>query len=148
PPRRPRSFPPSPPPRRTGLMQILVLVYAVACVFGAAVVPGYRAFGSSLLAIPSLSLLLPPATVVPSIFIMEVVASLHLLPSVWRDIHWRALAWLAIGCLVGTPFGVYALAHVPAAPMTLALALFVLVSAILLAPGHPLARMPRPAPAL
>ena len=97
-------------------MLLLILLYAVVCIFVAAIVRGYSGFGFSLLAITSLSLLLPPAQIVPSIFIMEVAASLHLLPSVWRHIHWRALLWLAVGCLVGTPFGVYALAHVPAAP--------------------------------
>ncbi len=126
-------------------MQILTLVYAFACVFGAAVVRGYSGFGFSLLAIVSLSLLMPPTEIVPSIFIMEVAASLHLLPGVWRDIHWRALLWLAIGCLVGTPFGVYALAHAPAAPMTLALAIFVLFAAILLAQGYALKSLPGPA---
>jgi uncharacterized protein len=126
-------------------MQILILVYAVACIFAAAVVRGYSGFGFSLLAIVSLSLLLPPAEIVPSIFIMEIAASLHLLPSVWRDIHWRALLWLAVGCLVGTPFGVYALAHVPAAPMTLALGVFVLFAAILLARGYALKSLPGPA---
>jgi uncharacterized membrane protein YfcA len=125
-------------------MQIATLAYAVACIFGAAVVRGYSGFGFSLLAITSLSLLLPPAEVVPSIFLMEVAASLHLLPSVWRDVHWKALLWLAIGCLIGTPFGVYALAHVPAAPMTLALAIFVLGATILLAQGYALKRMPGP----
>ena len=80
-------------------MQILILVYAVACIFGAAVVRGYSGFGFSLLAIISLSLLLPPAEIVPSIFMMEIAASLHLLPSVWRDIHWRALLWLGLGWL-------------------------------------------------
>src|SRR5271167_1800334 len=114
-------------------MPILTLVYAVACIFGAAVVRGYSGFGFSLLAIVALSLLLPPAQIVPSIFMMEVAASLHLLPGVWRDVHWRALRWLSLGCLVGTPFGVYALAHVPAAPLTLALAAFVLTAALLLA---------------
>src|SRR5882724_8341402 len=126
-------------------MQILILFYAVVCIFGAAVVRGYSGFGFSLLAVTSLSLLLPPTEIVPSIFIMEVAASLHLLPSVWRDIHWRALLWLAVGCLVGTPFGLYALAHVPAAPMTLALAVFVLVAAILLARGYALKSLPGPA---
>ena len=101
-------------------MQVLTALYAVACIFGAAVIRGYSGFGFSLLAILSLSLLLPPAQIVPSIFMMEVAASLHLLPGVWRDVHWRSLSWLALGCLVGTPVGVYALAHVPAAPMTLA----------------------------
>ncbi len=123
-------------------MQILTVLYALACIFGAAVVRGYSGFGFSLLAVVSLSLLLPPTEIVPSIFMMEVVASLHLLPGVWRDIHWRALFWLAVGSLVGTPFGVYALAHVPAAPMTLALSVFVLIAAILLAAGYALKSMP------
>jgi uncharacterized membrane protein YfcA len=123
-------------------MQWFTLAYAVACIFGAAVVRGYSGFGFSLLAIISLSLLLPPATIVPSIFMMEVAASLHLLPGVWRDIHWRALGWLSLGCLVATPLGVYALAKVPAAPMTLALAIFVFGAALLLAKGYSLHRMP------
>src|SRR5258705_11275575 len=126
-------------------MQILILFYAIVCIFGAAVVRGYSGFGFSLLAVTSLSLLLTAAEIVPSIFIMEVAASLHLLPGVWPDIHWRALLWLAVGCLVGTPFGVYALAHVPAAPMTLALAVFVLIAAILLARGYALKSLPGPA---
>jgi uncharacterized protein len=125
-------------------MQILILAYAVACVFGAAFVRGYGGFGFSMFAIVSLSVLLPPTEIVPSIFIMEVAASLHLLPGVWRDIHWRALLWLTIGCFVGTPIGVYALAHVPAAPMTVALAVFVLVAAILLARGYALKSLPGP----
>jgi uncharacterized protein len=125
-------------------MQVLTLVYAVACIFSAALVRGYSGFGFSLLAITSLSILLPPTQIVPSIFIMEVAASLHLLPGAWRDIHWRALLWLTIGSLVGTPFGVYALAHVPAAPMTLALAVFVLIAAIALARGYALRSMPGP----
>jgi uncharacterized protein len=126
-------------------MQILILLYAVVCIFAAAVVRGYSGFGFSLLAVTSLSLLLPPTEIVPSIFIMEVAASVHLLPSVWRDIHWRALLWLAVGALVGTPFGVYALAHVPPAPLTVALAVFVLIAAILLARGYALKSLPGPA---
>jgi uncharacterized membrane protein YfcA len=129
-------------------MQGLTLAYAAACIFGAAVVRGYSGFGFSLLAITSLSLLLPPAETVPSIFIMEIAASLHLLPGVWREIQWRSLLWLGIGCLIGTPAGVYALAHVPSAPMTLALALFVLLSALLLAQGYALKSHPGPAATL
>jgi uncharacterized protein len=126
-------------------MQIVTLLYAAACIFGAAVVRGYSGFGFSLLAVISLSLLLPPAEIVPSIFIMEVAISLHLVPAAWRNIHWRALFWLALGALIGTPFGVYALAHLPAAPMTLALAVFVLIAAILMAQGYGLESMPGPA---
>jgi uncharacterized membrane protein YfcA len=130
---------------QTPPMQIATLAYAILCVFGAAVVRGYSGFGFSLLSITALSLLLPPAQIVPSIFMMEVAASLHLLPGVWRDIHWRALLWLALGCFLATPLGVWALASLPAAPMTLALAVFVLVAAILLAQGYALKTMPGPA---
>ena len=126
-------------------MPLLILLYTVLCIFGAAVVRGYSGFGFSLLAVTSLSFFLPPAEIVPSIFIMEVAASLHLLPGVWRDIHWRALLWLTAGCLVGTPFGVYALAHAAPAPMTLALAVSVLIAAILLTRGYALKSLPGPA---
>jgi uncharacterized membrane protein YfcA len=126
-------------------VQASTLIYAFACVFGAAVVRGYGGFGFAMFAIVPLSLVLPPMEIVPSIFIMDIAAGLHLLPGVWRDIHWRALLWLTIGCLVGTPFGVYALAHVPAAPLTLALAVFVLTAALLLARGYALKSFPGPA---
>ncbi len=126
-------------------MQILILPYAVVCILGAAFVRGYSGFGFAMLAIISLSLVLPPAEIVPSIFIMDLAAGLHLLPGVWRHIHWRALLWLSVGCLLGTPVGVYALVHVSPDPMTFALAVFVLLAAILLARGHALEAAPGPA---
>jgi uncharacterized protein len=122
--------------------QLLILAYAAVCIFFAAIVRGYSGFGFSLLSITSISLALPPVQIVPSIFLMEVAASVHLLPQVWRDIHWRALLWLVLGCCVGTPVGVYALAHAPTAPMTLALAIFVLAAALLLAKGFQTRRLP------
>ena len=111
-------------------------------VFGAAVVRGFSGFGFSLLAITAISLVLAPVVVVPSIFLMEVAASLHLLPTVWRDVHWRAIGLLLAGCAVATPLGVWLLATVPAAPMQTALGLVVLVAAALLARGYALEVMP------
>jgi uncharacterized protein len=107
-------------------MQLLTLVFAMTCIFAAAVVRGYAGFGFSLLAITALSIVLEPREIIPAIFILEVCASLHLLAAVWRDVHWRSLTGLAAGCLAGTPVGVYALARVPAAPLTVALAVVVL----------------------
>lgn len=126
-------------------MEPWIAAYSVACVFGAAIVRGYSGFGFSLLAITSLSLMLPPASVVPSIFMLEIAASLHLLPSIWRDIDWRAIASLVLGCLVATPIGVTLLATVPAAPMRIALAVFVAVTVALLWRGFALKTMPGPA---
>lgn len=116
--------------------------YFIVCVFIAAIVRGYSGFGFSLLAITSLSLVLAPAEVIPPVFMMEVAASVSLLPSIWKDIHWRALGWLTLGCLIGTPLGVWMLASVPAAPMKIAMALAVLVSVALLWAGYARKTMP------
>ncbi len=119
-----------------------LIAYGCAVVFVCAIVRGFSGFGFSLLAITAISLLMPPAAVIPSIFMLEVTASLHLLPSVWKDVHWRSLIWLIVGCLIATPLGVWALASVPEAPMKIAMAIFVLVAAVAFARGFRLKRMP------
>ena len=119
-----------------------VALYFVACVFGAAVVRGYSGFGFSLLIVTSLSLVMPPAEIIPMAFMMEIAASLSLLPAIWKDIHWRAIGWLSLGCLVGTPIGVWVLASVPAAPMKVALALAVIAAVALLRSGYARKTMP------
>ena len=123
-------------------MSGLIIAYATCCIFAAAVVRGYSGFGFSLLAVTALSLAMPPAEVVPSLFMLEVAASLHLLPGIWNDIHWRSIGPLLLGCLVGTPFGVWLLANAPAAPMLLGLGIVVLFFTILLWRGFALKSMP------
>jgi uncharacterized membrane protein YfcA len=123
-------------------MEPFIIAYAVACIFLAAVVRGYSGFGFSLLSVTSLSLALPPAEILPSIFMLEIVASVHLLPSIWKDIHWRSIGLLLAGCLVGTPFGVWLLANVPTPAMLVALGAAVLVSTVLLWRGYALKTMP------
>jgi uncharacterized protein len=113
-----------------------VLLYCMICVFGAAFVRGYSGFGFSLLAITSMALVLQPAAIIPSIFMMEIAASVSLLPSIWREIHWRALRLLWLGCLIGTPVGVRLLATLPLAPMKIALGLAAFGAAALLWSGY------------
>ena len=123
-------------------MQPLALVYATTCILFAAIVRGYSGFGFSMLSITALSIFLPPNETIPSIFILEVAASIHLLVTAWRDVHWRSLTWLSLGCVIGTPLGVAVLASVPQAPLTLFLAAVVLIAAVLLARGYSLKSMP------
>jgi uncharacterized protein len=121
---------------------LLPLAAAAGIIFLAAIVRGYSGFGFSLLSITALSLLYPPAQVIPSIFLLEIAASLHLLPSIWKDIHWRSLLPLMAGALSGTPFGVWALSSLPQAQMTLGLSIFVLAATFLLWKGFALRTMP------
>jgi uncharacterized protein len=123
-------------------MDYYALTYACLCVFAAAIVRGFSGFGFSLLTVTALSLVYAPAEIIPSIFLLEVAASLHLLPSIWKDIHWRSLIPLTLGCLIATPFGVWLLANIPAPPMQLALSAFVLGSVILMWRGYALKSMP------
>jgi uncharacterized protein len=123
-------------------MSLPILAIATLFIFLAAIVRGYSGFGFSLLAITSLSLVLEPAEIVPSIFMLEIAASLHLLPSIWRDVHWRSLLPLIAGCLIATPFGVMLLASLPPAPMQLALSVFVLIATFLLWRGFALKSVP------
>jgi uncharacterized membrane protein YfcA len=123
-------------------MSVLTLGLGSLFVFLAAIVRGYSGFGFSLLVITSLSLLMAPASFIPSIFMLEIAASLHLLPGIYEDIHWRSLAPLIIGCATGTPLGVWLLANVPAPPMQIALAIFVLIATYLLWQGFALKTMP------
>ena len=105
---------------------------------------GFSGFGFSLLTITALSLFYPPVEIIPSIFMLELAASANLLPSIWKDIHWKSLGPLTVGCLVATPIGVWALAHVAPAPMQIALSIFVLVATYLMWRGFALKTMPGP----
>jgi uncharacterized membrane protein YfcA len=120
----------------------MLLAAAIIIVFLAAIVRGYSGFGFSLLAITALSLIYSPAEIIPSIFLLEIAASIHLLPGLWRDIHWRSLIPLVIGTGIGTPIGLMFLTSVPAAPMQIALGLFVIAVTCLLWIGFVLKTMP------
>ncbi len=113
-----------------------VTAYIVAAVFGAGLIRGYSGFGFSALFVLSLSLVLPPAQVVPASLLLEVIASLHLLPGVWRGVPWRTLGWLILGSAVANPIGLYLLATMPAAPMRAAASLAVMTASLLLWRSH------------
>ena len=73
-----------------------MLLYAFSAILIAAFIRGYSGFGFSALAVTSLSLILPPAEVVPTAFLLEIVASIFMLPMVWKSIDWQKLKWLVL----------------------------------------------------
>lgn len=122
-----------------------VYAYAFLCVFLAGIVRGFSGFAFAALVVISVSFVLPPETVVPAVLILEVIAGIHLLPSIWRTVHWPSITIIVVASILATPLGVYMLANVPAEPMKLALAVITFVAAAILATGYQLKRMPRPA---
>src|SRR5881409_3807226 len=108
-----------------------VLALSSAAILLAAVVRGFSGFGFSLLSITAISLILPVSQIIPSIFLLEIAASINLIPGIWREIHWNSLRWLMLGYVIGLPVGVYALINAPAAPAQIALGIFVIGTATL-----------------
>ena len=118
------------------------LIISILAVFGAGIIRGYSGFGFAMVAVTSMSLVLPPAQVVPTVLILEVLASMRLVPQVRKDIDWYSLRWLLFGSLVGIPFGVYLLVNVPPASMRISISLMVFSASILLLRGFAWKRMP------
>jgi len=122
--------------------ELVTLIIIWIAVFIAGIIRGYSGFGFAMVAVTSMSLVLPPAQVVPIVLILEVFASIRLIPQVWRKIDWYSLRWLLTGSLFAIPAGVYFLATIPAEPMRIFISALVLIAAILLLTGWAWRRMP------
>lgn len=125
-------------------MEPVPLVIAALAVFVGAYARGYTGFGSGMIWAGGLSLVLPPVVVVPAIFLLDLIASAHLVPRVWKDIDWRSLRWLLLGALVATAPGLYLLAELPADVIRVAIAVIILMVTLLLWRGFTLKTMPGP----
>tara|TARA_B110000967_G_scaffold79453_1_gene82111 strand:- start:26 stop:613 length:588 start_codon:yes stop_codon:yes gene_type:complete len=63
---------------------------------------------------------------------LEVAASIHMLPLVWRTINWKSLRWLVFGAIMGTPLGKIFLEEVPQEMMRLVISVIVLTASLFL----------------
>lgn len=84
----------------------------VCVVFLAGVVRGFSGFALSALTMASLVLIIPPISLIPICFILEMVASLLMIKKGVKQADKR-IAWgLAIGGAIGVPMGLYTTAHI------------------------------------
>ncbi|SFR91510.1 hypothetical protein SAMN05428970_3806 [Agromyces sp. CF514] len=84
--------------------------------------------GFALVASPALVLLLGPFDGVIVVNLCAVVSSLIILPRVWRFVEWRRFAMLVVPALAGTAAGAVIAAHVPGAPLQVAIGVLVIVA--------------------
>lgn len=113
-----------------------------ASVFAASVVRGVAGFGFSLIVTVLATHVLPPATVIPAVLLWEISASIGHLPFVYREVDWKALAWLTLGMLFGTPLGVWVLTRMAPEPMCLLINGTVVIFALMLLSGRTPKRSP------
>jgi len=112
-----------------------VLGFAALAVAAAFFLRGFAGFGASLLCVFALTLVWTPQEVVPLVFVLEVLASLILLPGAFGQVDWKSLGWMFAGMVVATPVGVLLLLAVSAPVMVLLIQGGVAVAALALLLG-------------
>jgi uncharacterized membrane protein YfcA len=104
-----------------------IAICAIAFVSGTA--RGFSGFGSALIFMPLASSMAAPPLVAALLLIIDIVAAAPLIPNAWRHADRRAVVVMALGSLVGTPLGTYALTHLD--PLTTRWIISAFVSALL-----------------
>ncbi len=113
-----------------------LLSYLMVVCFLAAIVRGYSGFGFSALLILSTTWVLPPIMAVPIILMLELIASIQLLPSVWAHIHWPRLSRLLVASAISTPIGIVGLTVLDENTTRLLISLFILIVSVILLRGY------------
>ena len=114
-----------------------VVLYGVLVALFAGFVRGFAGFGLSAFIVACMSLWLSPQITVPAAMMLEVLASVSLLRSVWPHVSWHWIRPLIAGYAVSVPLGVWCLSILPEVPLRLAVSTIILVSMTLLAGFRP-----------
>ena len=96
-------------------------------ILGAYFIRGITGFGSGLLSVPLLALIIPLQTVVPLILVLDLSASLLMTRKARADVEWQEIIPLLPTSLIGIVIGVSLLVSLPREPLLTGLALFVIL---------------------
>lgn len=111
------------------------LALVALAAFAAFFVRGLAGFGSAMVGIGLLTLALPPALVVPTFLLLELITTLNLLPAVWRQVAWRSVRWVMAGAALTAPLGLLLLRGLNPDPMRLVVSGALLGIALLMLAG-------------
>ncbi|HVE20953.1 MAG TPA: sulfite exporter TauE/SafE family protein [Acidocella sp.] len=111
------------------------IALGLSMVFASGLIRGFTGFGLSIAAVPLLSLIMPPAQAIPIVLLLQLLISLSGLRGALQICHWPDVRTLAIGAVIATPLGAWALARLPAAPVRIAIAVIVFGAVLVLAGG-------------
>jgi uncharacterized membrane protein YfcA len=107
---------------------VAITICVIALVSGTA--RGFSGFGSALIFMPLASSIAAPRLVAALLLIIDFIAAAPLLPDAWKHADRKAVAIMALGSLVGTPLGTYALTRLD--PLTTRWIISAFVFALLL----------------
>lgn len=104
---------------------------------------GFAGFGAALIFVPLASLLIPPQSAVPILWLIDFTMVLPLTIQGFRNCDWTEIRPLFAGSVFGAPLGVWLLATLPDTPMKWIVSILVLIAVAGLASGY---RRTRPMP--
>jgi uncharacterized protein len=112
-----------------------MVLFGMLVALCAGFVRGFAGFGLSAFIVAGMSLSLSPQIIVPAAMMLEVLASVPLLRSVWPHVSWHWIRPLIAGYAVSVPLGVWCLSILPEVPLRLAVSTTILVMALALLAG-------------
>lgn len=97
-----------------GFGSVTEIGLAVVVVAAAGLLRGFSGFGSALLNVPALSVLIDPREAVVISILLDAILSLQLMPEAIAKAHWKRVAPLIAAALLTIPVGTLLLAHAQA----------------------------------
>ncbi|MGY8524305.1 sulfite exporter TauE/SafE family protein [Paracidovorax citrulli] len=125
-------------------LAILPLAATTAIVFSGTLVRAVSGLGFSMVAVPLLSLIWPPAQAVAIAVLYQTISTIPIVAGGWSQLDWRLLARICAGGMVGLLPGLALLQWLPDPAMRLALATVLLLSIAIIAAGDRLIRTMTP----
>jgi uncharacterized membrane protein YfcA len=97
---------------------------------------GFAGFGAALIFVPLASILIPPQSAVPILWLIDFTMVLPLTITGFRNCNWPEIRPMFVGAIFGVPLGTWLLATLPADPMKWIVAILVLIAVAGLASGY------------
>ncbi|TCS63654.1 sulfite exporter TauE/SafE family protein [Varunaivibrio sulfuroxidans] len=109
--------------------------FSALAVFGAGVLRGFTGFGAGMVIVPALSLIYTPPVAVATLVLIEIVATIQLMPRLVSHVEWRTVLPLGAMACLGLPVGAWVLLNADPAIMRRAIGVVVMFSAFILSFG-------------
>lgn len=120
------------------------LIVAAIVAVAAGLMRGFSGFGSGMLMAPVFAVLFGPRDAVAMVIILDMAATLLLMPSAKAGADWRFIGFMGAVAALFMPLGLWLLVSVDAKVLTRAIGVLVVVFVVLLALGWRYRGAPRP----
>lgn len=111
------------------------MAWLMAVCLVAGYVRGYSGFGFAAIIVTGAGLVADPMRLVPVVILTDLLLTGQQVRSIRGAVEWRRVAGLFVGCLIGVPLSVWALAAVGIDAARAAISVFVLAMCALMAAG-------------